>query len=101
MTGTHALSLPTALPSDMNQYTGPLEQIYILTINIPGDDIIFLKFPISSSELIKAILHLQKAAIYLKNSFHWRTPWILFRVSVWGAINASLSSHVEFYNSSC
>lgn len=44
--GTHALSLPTAFPSNMNQYIGPLEHIYILTVNIPGD-VIFLMFPIT------------------------------------------------------
>lgn len=41
---TCAVSLPTALLSDMNQYMWPLEHIYILTINIPGDDTTFLKF---------------------------------------------------------
>lgn len=73
---THALSLLTALPIDMNQYIWPLEQIYILTINIPGDYTIFLKFPIYFSELIKTILHLQQATIYFKNSFYLRIPWI-------------------------
>lgn len=47
---------------------GPLERGYVLTINIPGDAII-LESPNSCSELRKAILHLQQAALYVKESF--------------------------------
>lgn len=42
---------------------GPLEQVYILTINIPGD-YKYSKFLISCSELKEAIQRLQQAAIY-------------------------------------
>lgn len=54
---------------------GPLEQSCALTVSIPGDTI-FLKFPNSCTELIKATLRLQQAALYLKYSFWWKVPWI-------------------------
>lgn len=50
-------------PSLVNRYMGPLEHVYILTINIPGD-YKYSKFLISCSELKEAIQHLQQAAIY-------------------------------------